>query len=83
MITTLKLFGRGQITLPKKWRSKHNTDQYVAIETSQGLLIQPLEPVIFYDKDNEAGLTFPLGINAKELREELTRASGKISKVSK
>ncbi len=41
MITILKEFGRGQVTLPKKWRDRFNTNVYVAKETSQGLLIVP------------------------------------------
>ncbi len=41
MITILKLFGRGQITLPKKWRERFDTNMYIAKETSQGLLVVP------------------------------------------
>ena len=43
MISILKEFGRGQITLPKKWRERFNTNVYIAKDTSQGLLIVPLE----------------------------------------
>ncbi len=42
MITTLKEFGRGQITLPKRWRDRFQADNYIAKETSLGLLIIPL-----------------------------------------
>ncbi len=41
MINLLKEFGRGQITLPKKWRDRFGTNVYIAKETSQGLLIIP------------------------------------------
>jgi bifunctional DNA-binding transcriptional regulator/antitoxin component of YhaV-PrlF toxin-antitoxin module len=41
MISILKEFGRGQVTLPKKWRDRFNTKVYIAKETSQGLLIVP------------------------------------------
>lgn len=41
MLAILKEFGRGQITLPKKWRERFDTNVYVAKETSQGLLIIP------------------------------------------
>jgi bifunctional DNA-binding transcriptional regulator/antitoxin component of YhaV-PrlF toxin-antitoxin module len=41
MISILKEFGRGQITLPKKWRDRFDTKVYIAKETSQGLLIVP------------------------------------------
>ncbi len=43
MISILKEFGRGQVTLPKKWRDRFNTNIYIAKDTSQGLLIVPLE----------------------------------------
>ena len=41
MISILKEFGKGQVTLPKKWRDKFSTKVYMAKETSQGLLIVP------------------------------------------
>lgn len=40
---TLSMFNTGQITLPKKWRTKFKTDKFVAQETSGGLLIKPLD----------------------------------------
>jgi bifunctional DNA-binding transcriptional regulator/antitoxin component of YhaV-PrlF toxin-antitoxin module len=43
MISILKEFGRGQVTLPKKWREKFDTKVYIAKETSLGLLIVPFE----------------------------------------
>jgi bifunctional DNA-binding transcriptional regulator/antitoxin component of YhaV-PrlF toxin-antitoxin module len=43
MISLLKEFGRGQITLPKKWRDRYDTKVYIAKETSQGLLIIPFQ----------------------------------------
>jgi len=57
MISILKEFGRGQVTLPKKWRDKYKTKVYVAKETSQGLLIVP-----FTDDS--------LRINESKLKEE-------------
>jgi len=57
MISILKEFGRGQVTLPKKWRDKYKTKVYVAKETSQGLLIVP-----FTDES--------LKINEHKLKEE-------------
>jgi len=42
MFSILKEFGRGQITLPKKWRDRFKTHVYAARETSQGLLIVPI-----------------------------------------
>lgn len=43
MISILKEFGRGQVTLPKKWRERFDTKVYIAKETSQGLLIIPFQ----------------------------------------
>jgi len=43
MIYTLKSFNTGQITLPKVWRTKFNTKNFVAEEREDGLLIRPIE----------------------------------------
>ena len=43
MFSILKEFGRGQVTLPKKWRDRFSTKVYIAKETSQGLLIVPFQ----------------------------------------
>ncbi|MDR1987812.1 MAG: AbrB/MazE/SpoVT family DNA-binding domain-containing protein [Candidatus Peribacteria bacterium] len=32
---TLKLFNTGQVTLPKSWRDKYNTNNFLAIETQK------------------------------------------------
>jgi len=64
MITILKEFGRGQVTLPKRWRDRFDTNVYVAKETSQGLLIVP-----FSDET--------IQVDEKKLKEELsTKATG-------
>ncbi len=77
MITTLKIFGTGQITLPKAWREQYKTDHFVAQETSQGLLIKPLVDTFYYeDGDDYFGLNFPMGIDAKELARNLEKANG-------
>ncbi|MDD3862199.1 MAG: AbrB/MazE/SpoVT family DNA-binding domain-containing protein [Candidatus Gracilibacteria bacterium] len=79
MITTLKLFGTGQITIPKAWREKYKTNQFVAQETPHGLLIKPLVDEFFYEDGSDYfGLNFPLGIEAKELAAKLKKANGKI-----
>lgn len=80
---TLKVFGKGQVTLPKEWRSKYDTDQFMAIETPQGLLIKPIEPVVYFEDGDSFGLEFPTGVSAKELAadlaHELTQDSAKTS----
>jgi hypothetical protein len=80
MITTLKLFGTGQITLPKAWRDKFKTEHFIAQETSQGLLIKPMvEDGYFYESgDGEFGISFPLGMDAKVVADNLKKANGKI-----
>lgn len=79
MITTLKIFGTGQVTIPKIWREKYKTDQYIAQETPQGLLLKPLMEELFYEEgDDYFGINFPLGIDAKKLATKLKEANGKI-----
>ncbi len=79
MITTLKIFGTGQITIPKVWRDKYKTDRYIAQETPHGLLLKPLVEELFYeDGEDYFGINFPLGIDAKELALKLKAANGEI-----
>ena len=60
MTHTLKLFNTGQITLPKVWRSKYNTKNFIAIETDEWLLIKPLrEEVAYYEDPDGFGLYAP------------------------
>lgn len=81
MIYPLSMFNTGQVTLPKKWRDKIKTKYFVAQETSDGgLLIKPLEEVMYYEVDDDNfGLSFPMGIPAKDLAKNLKKANGKIS----
>ncbi|MBU1152232.1 hypothetical protein KJ632_05420 [Patescibacteria group bacterium] len=79
MVTPLKVFGTGQVTLPKAWRDQYKTVNFIAQETPQGLLIKPLLDVVYYeDGDESFGLSFPLGIDAKQLAKNLEKANGKI-----
>ena len=52
---TLKSFNTGQITLPKKWREQFETQHFIATETENGLLIQPLasqtSPIYYENKE--------------------------------
>lgn len=80
MLSILKLFGTGQITLPAKWRKKHNTKNFIAEETPKGLLIRPLMEVNFFEDElGNAELSFPMGMEASALLKELKKANGKIS----
>ncbi|MBU2524963.1 AbrB/MazE/SpoVT family DNA-binding domain-containing protein [Patescibacteria group bacterium] len=79
-IALLKLFGKGQITLPKKWRTKFQTKHFIAEETPQGILIKPLNEVNYYEIDeNNFGLNFPTGIEANNLATKLSKANEKLS----
>ncbi|MCF2221046.1 AbrB/MazE/SpoVT family DNA-binding domain-containing protein [Chryseobacterium sp. PS-8] len=63
MLHSLKMFNTGQITLPKAWRSKYNTQNFIARETSEGLLITPLVAKEttsgYYENGEESGIYFP------------------------
>lgn len=62
---TLKLFNTGQITIPKNWRKKFDTKNFIAEETDQGLLIKPIlkETTIFYENKDEFGIYAEQGID--------------------
>lgn len=78
-MTTLKVFGKGQVTLPKEWRSKVHTEYFTAEETPQGLLLKPIVESTYYEIDEENfGLHFPQGISASKLAKELKKANAKI-----
>ena len=80
MTTPLKLFGKGQVTLPKEWRDKFETEYFLAEETPQGLLIKPLVKKTYYEIDEENfGLNFPRGIEVGELARELKKANERLS----
>lgn len=79
-LTTAKIFGTGQITLPKQWRSRMKTTNVIIEEVPQGLLIKPLLPSMYYEIDeNNFGINFPTGIEAGELAAKLKQANGKLS----
>lgn len=79
-LTTAKIFGTGQITLPKQWRSKMKTANVIIEEVPQGLLIKPLLPSLYYEiNENNFGINFPTGIEAGELAAKLKKANGKLS----
>lgn len=79
-LSTAKIFGTGQITLPKKWRDKIQTKNIIIEEVPQGLLIKPLTQSYFYEIDEENfGVNFPLGIKASKLVEDLKKANEGLS----
>lgn len=79
-IVAAKIFGTGQITLPKKWRDRMKTKNIIIEEVPQGLLIKPLVPSFFYEVDDENfGISFPLGVKATEVAEGLKKANAGLS----
>jgi len=42
MTAILKMFGTGQITLPKSWRKQFKTDRFLARSDGKRLVIEPL-----------------------------------------
>jgi bifunctional DNA-binding transcriptional regulator/antitoxin component of YhaV-PrlF toxin-antitoxin module len=71
--TILKLFGTGQITLPKKWRTKFKTTHFKAVMEEDKLIITPLEEEeIFFDADEfNAGEGVELNEFYKALKKSL------------
>ncbi len=64
VLRTLKSWGKGAVTLPKRWREKYETDHYIAREMANGdLVISPIEVEYREDKKSGSfGLHFPKGI---------------------
>jgi len=40
---TLKLFGTGQVTIPKALRDEYDTNSFKAIQTKEGILLVPIK----------------------------------------
>lgn len=79
ILSTMKIFGTGQVTLPKTWREKTGAKYFIAEETPQGLLIKPITEAIYYEtEDGNFGLNFPFGISAGKLLKQFKKANEKI-----
>ncbi|MFH1533560.1 MAG: AbrB/MazE/SpoVT family DNA-binding domain-containing protein [Nitrospirota bacterium] len=78
MIYTLKLFNTGQITLPKTWREKHKTKNYIAEETKDGLLIKPFkkDDTVYYEDKEGFGLYSESGLDAEKIIKEIRKLNG-------
>lgn len=73
------MFNTGQVTLPKKWRDKFKVQNFIAKETDEGLLIQPLKEqstVEYYENEEEFGLVFPQGIDPQVLIDKCKEIDG-------
>ncbi len=73
---TITLRPNGSFTLPKKFRSKHKTIHYIAMEVPEGVLLRPIRDEIeYYEKeDGTVGLHFPYGIEAGKLADMFDKA---------
>lgn len=78
MIYTLKVFNTGQITLPKKWRDKFTTKNFIAEETPEGLLIKPIEKdeIVYYENGEEFGLYCEKGMDPADLISAINKLYG-------
>lgn len=78
MIYTLKLFNTGQVTLPKAWRSKFKTKNFIAEETKNGLLIKPLtkDELVYYETDEEFGIYCENGIDMDKFEKAIKKIHG-------
>jgi hypothetical protein len=81
-LTPLKVFGTGQVTLPKRLRDKYDAEYYIAEETEIGILLRPLTKAFFYQKAiDDFGLKFPGGMAASAVSKKLKQANASLSKV--
>lgn len=66
----LTLWGQGAVTLPKEWRQQFATKHFMAVVTSDGLLIKPIVEVEYYENSpTDFGLRFPMGMKPERFLE--------------
>ncbi len=76
----ISLWGKGSVTLPKKWRDQFATTHYMAIEVPEGLLLRPIMDIVYEEyEDGGARLRFPMGIAPAELLRHFQEADKKIA----
>jgi len=75
---TLKVFNTGQITLPANWRKKFNTKHYLAKETPEGLLIQPIlrNEVVYYENKEGFGIYAENGLPVDDIIAKIQKIHG-------
>ncbi len=80
MTYTLTLFNTGQVTLPKKWRDRFKTKNFVAEETEEGLLIKPLNTgggkTVYYEDEEGFGLYCEKGLPVKDIIKSIQKIHG-------
>lgn len=74
----LSMFNTGQITLPKKWRMKFETKNFIAEETDEGLLIKPLtkDATVFYEDKNGFGIYCEKGLDTDKILKTIEKLNG-------
>lgn len=80
-IFTLKLFNTGQITLPKAWRKKYPTKLFLAKETPEGLLIQPIEKnekneTVYFENKESFGIYCEKGLPVDDIISKIKEIHG-------
>ncbi len=76
MIYTLKSFNTGQITLPKVWRSKFKTKNFIAEEHEDGLLIKPIvdsNDSVYYENKDGFGVYSSQWIDPEEIISKINK----------
>ncbi len=79
MVYTLKVFNTGQITLPKRWRDKFDTKNFIAEETKQGLLIKPIETkndTVYYENNEGFWIYSDKWINPEDIISKIKELDG-------
>ena len=71
--TILKVCDTGQITLPKKWRSKFKTDRFKAVMNGNKIILEPVEEYeTFFDADEfNDGRGVEIGVFIRALEKSL------------
>lgn len=77
-VFTLKLFNTGQVTLPKAWRKKFKTKVFLAKETKDGLLIQPLEKsdITYFENKDGFGIYCESGLPVDDILSKIKKFHG-------
>ena len=75
---TLKLFNTGQVTLPKAWRKKYETKNFLATETKKGLLIKPIvdDEIVYFEHKNGFGLYCEKGLPVEKIIQRIDEMNG-------
>lgn len=65
--------------MPKKWRDRFPTKNFLAVETKEGLLIKPITEIEYYEDEGGFGLRFPHEMDPHELLKMFKTANKKVA----